>query len=163
MDIKQLEEQRKSLLRRINIDLQRLNDPLLSEEVIRETNDRVNALLRKRRFCDASIRRLGGPSYPQPVNGTSLKGRLYFGRAKELPDVQVLLKEAALQKQEKDRGNNLAKFYAVKLPKLYPVGRKMTYTPGDKGLTKLNFNDSPDVQAFIIKKKKELLLRKLKA
>lgn len=169
MDLQQLEARRKGLLRRINAALIRLNDPHLSDEQLRDTNDTVNSLLRQRRRCDASIRKLGGPHYPQSTsNGTSIKGHLYFGRAKELPDVQILLQEAERERKEFNSKNSdenrLNNFRNAKLPDSYPINIDYeSIKSNNEGLTRLNFTNTPDVQAFIIKKKKELLLKRLKS
>ncbi len=80
----------------------------------RETNDRVNALYVKdgSRRVDTEAWGLLSTARQRDIS----QGPHLFWEEQRTTDVQVLLKEAVLQKQEKERGNNAVKFYVVKLP-----------------------------------------------
>ncbi|QPG75975.1 hypothetical protein FOA43_003361 [Brettanomyces nanus] len=98
---------RKMCMKDINRDLIRINDALTEEYQIRELNDKLNKLMRELRSWEYRIKELGGPDYFQKGgeqfygNAAKINGYRYYGRAKELPDVQKLL-NANLEQQKRD-------------------------------------------------------------
>ncbi|KAF6007685.1 hypothetical protein HII13_004356 [Brettanomyces bruxellensis] len=94
---------RKMCIQDIDKSLMKINNPLINEYEIRDLNSKLNKLFREKRAWEHRIKDLGGPDYLQFItnsNETIIKGCRYFGRAKELPDVQELLKLSREEKAE---------------------------------------------------------------
>lgn len=81
--------------------------PIATEEqrqAVRELNDEINRLMRAKFQWEAQIRRLGGSA------ATARDDYLYFGAARQLPEVVALLSQAppslAEQQQDDDEGGD---------------------------------------------------------
>ena len=90
----------------------RIFDPSLNELQVRELNDDLNDLIQEKKRWDWHIKtNLNGPDDRRNANnklfvgGKIVLGKRYFGRAKELPEIQTQLKNAETLK--KSRVNNL--------------------------------------------------------
>ena len=110
--VKDAELFRKMCLQDINKNLMKINNPIIGEYEIRDLNSKLNKLFREKRSWEHRIKDLGGPDYLQVAtiantdenNGaTIIKGYRYFGRAKELPDVQKLLKSSKEESAERTK------------------------------------------------------------
>ncbi|VEU20870.1 DEKNAAC101712 [Brettanomyces naardenensis] len=103
------ERYRKMCMDEINKDLMRINDILVNEYQIRDLNDELNKLVREKRAWEYRIRELGGPDYiqivghPQRDSSVIVNGYRYFGRAKELPDIQKLLVMTKEEDQKREQ------------------------------------------------------------
>ncbi|KAG0686330.1 NineTeen Complex (NTC) component [Pichia californica] len=106
---------RAQILREITNNLARVHDLMLTEYQIRDINDSINKLLKERRSWEYRIKQLGGADFTNINNNNiskdslTIKGYKYFGRARELPDVVKLLKEANLERESKKEAHNSAK------------------------------------------------------
>ncbi|RCK65434.1 Pre-mRNA-splicing factor ISY1 [Candida viswanathii] len=110
----QAEKWRSTILSEISVNLTRINDENLTDFEIREINDKLNALFKEKKTWEYHIRNnLKGNDYIKYgrdlINTGVLvdsedgnKGYRYFGRAKELPDVKVLI-EQKRKKRRKDQ------------------------------------------------------------
>lgn len=102
----QAEKWRSTVLSEISVKLTRISDQTTSEFQLRELNDGLNKLFREKRAWEYHIKSLGGNdyiTYNKDFNnagvsgeytddsGNKVKGYRYFGRAKDLPDVKLLL------------------------------------------------------------------------
>lgn len=99
---------RKELLKDVSRKLSRIHDPTLPPPTIRSLNDDLNRQIRRIHEWNARLVELGHQEtdktirwgdevLPEPGN---VHGYLYFGRAKELPGVEELLKP---KREEKTR------------------------------------------------------------
>lgn len=107
------ERWRGTVLKDISRKVSKIQDPALSDYMVRDINDELNKLFREKHQWEMRIRDLGGPNYMRGkgrvtddqgrvVEGAH-KGYQYYGRAKELPGVKELF-EAATRKPEKEDG-----------------------------------------------------------
>ncbi|GAB7360111.1 hypothetical protein MBLNU230_g7874t1 [Neophaeotheca triangularis] len=107
------ERWRGTVLKDISRKVSKIQDPALSDYMIRDINDELNKLFREKFQWELRIKDLGGPNYMRGtgrvtdgqgrvIEGAG-KGYQYYGRAKELPGVKELF-EAATRKPEKDDG-----------------------------------------------------------
>lgn len=84
--------------RDIRLRVTEIHNSSLSASRVRELNDSINRLIRERRHWDRRVVQLGGRSIPQPRttddDGVQHGGYLYFGAARELPEVRDVLKRA---------------------------------------------------------------------
>lgn len=97
------EKWRGQVLKEISRKVSRIQEPALSDYMIRDLNDEINKLMREKYVWELRIRDLGGPNYMRggrvldedgkevPGGG---KGYRYFGRARELPGVKELFEQA---------------------------------------------------------------------
>lgn len=127
------QEVRQRLLSDFSSVLRALHDPQTASDALRDFNDRANRLLKARRAWEYRIRELGGPNYLQKSalsdsEAVSVNGYRYFGRSKDLPDVQRLLEQQQQQKKhqtvsvkskEQDQTLKIDKFNSVKFDKFY--------------------------------------------
>lgn len=115
----QAEKWRTVVLSEISIRLTRIQDPTISDFLVRELNEELNKLFREKRAWEYHVKSLGGNDYllQGNLNATGIlvpndplgvKGYRYFGRAKELPDVKRLLEADANAKSGK-RNEKLVK------------------------------------------------------
>jgi pre-mRNA-splicing factor ISY1 len=188
-EIAEATTRRAAILRKLAVELARIHDPTLSEPQLRDTNDTINTLLGKRRGVERAIKKMGGPDYSTSAlpnssskDSVTIKGYKYFGRAKELPDVVNLLKEAEKEQQKAKSAKNIKeRLKAFKNPnnwKKYPISLNVSEAPhmdmnGETALTSIDFTKAKDVQKlledsqrmhdFLIKRKKTLLLQRIKA
>ncbi|KAH8816900.1 Isy1-like splicing factor [Xylogone sp. PMI_703] len=106
------EKWRGQVLKEISRKVSKIQDPSLSDFMIRDLNDEINKAMREKHMWEVQIRNLGGPNYMRgggkvydeegreiPGGG---KGYRYFGRARELPGVKELF-EAATVKSKEDK------------------------------------------------------------
>ncbi|SCU97134.1 LADA_0H04676g1_1 [Lachancea dasiensis] len=97
-DSQEAQQWRRQVLQDMNSRITRMHDPSLNEIQLREINDEINDLLHEKNQWERHIyHNLKGPNFSRDskagVTGTLLKGRRYFGRALELPEVRELLKQ----------------------------------------------------------------------
>ncbi|KUJ09333.1 Isy1-like splicing factor [Mollisia scopiformis] len=106
------EKWRGQVLKEISRKVSKIQDPSLSDFMIRDLNDEINKLMREKHMWEIQIRNLGGPNYMRgggkvydeegrEIPGSG-KGYRYFGRARELPGVKEMF-EAATQKPREDK------------------------------------------------------------
>ncbi|RDW62321.1 Isy1-like splicing factor [Coleophoma cylindrospora] len=106
------EKWRGQVLKEISRKVSKIQDPSLSDFMIRDLNDEINKAMREKHMWEVQIRNLGGPNYMRgggkvydeegreiPGGG---KGYRYFGRAKDLPGVKEMF-EAAAPKAREDK------------------------------------------------------------
>ncbi|KAL3422377.1 Pre-mRNA-splicing factor ISY1 [Phlyctema vagabunda] len=104
------EKWRGQVLKEISRKVSKIQDPSLSDFMIRDLNDEINKAMREKHMWEVQIRNLGGPNYMRgggkvydeegreiPGGG---KGYRYFGRAKDLPGVKELFESAAPKARE---------------------------------------------------------------
>ena len=110
------ERWRGQVLKEISRKVSKIQDPALSDYMIRDLNDELNKLFKEKWQWEVRIRELGGPNYMRGgygggvrdeegrvVEGTGGgKGYRYFGRARELPGVKELFEAAAKRPQEEE-------------------------------------------------------------
>jgi len=94
------EKWRGQVLKEISRKVSKIQDPSLSDYMIRDLNDEINKAMREKHMWEVQIRNLGGPNYMRgggmmydeegrEIPGSG-KGYRYFGRARELPGVKEL-------------------------------------------------------------------------
>ncbi|OBA22095.1 hypothetical protein METBIDRAFT_39875, partial [Metschnikowia bicuspidata var. bicuspidata NRRL YB-4993] len=68
-----------------------VNDPSLGADELRAANDALNRIYAEKRAWEHHILSLGGNDYIRYEKkiGTRVRGKTYFGRAKELPEARV--------------------------------------------------------------------------
>lgn len=97
----QADKWRTLILGEISSKLTKINDTALNDYQIRDLNDDLNKLFKEKRAWEYHIRDLNGPDYlrlqSQLSLGMQVNGYRYYGRAKELPDVTVILDERRRQ------------------------------------------------------------------
>jgi len=112
MAIPACEKWRGQVLKEISRKVSKIQDPSLSDFMIRDLNDEINKAMREKHMWEVQIRNLGGPNYMRgggkvydeegrEIPGSG-KGYRYFGRARELPGVKEMF-EAATQKPREDK------------------------------------------------------------
>ncbi|SCV02026.1 LANO_0F14730g1_1 [Lachancea nothofagi CBS 11611] len=94
-DSSEAQQWRRQVIHDINSRLTRMHDPSLNELQLRELNDELNDLFAEKGRWERHIHRtLKGPSFSRDnalkFTGTNIKGRRYFGRALDLPEVREL-------------------------------------------------------------------------
>ncbi|KAH7390297.1 Isy1-like splicing factor [Cadophora sp. MPI-SDFR-AT-0126] len=106
------EKWRGQVLKEISRKVSKIQDPSLSDFMIRDLNDEINKLMREKHMWEVQIRNLGGPNYMRgggavyddegvEIKGAG-KGYRYFGRAKDLPGVKELFESAKPAKPSKN-------------------------------------------------------------
>ena len=122
MAIPACEKWRGQVLKEISRKVSKIQDPSLSDFMIRDLNDEINKAMREKHMWEVQIRNLGGPNYMRgggkvydeegrEVPGSG-KGYRYFGRAKELPGVKEMFEAATVKPREEkplDQRNDLRK------------------------------------------------------
>lgn len=123
----QAEKWRSTIMTEISVKLTRISDSSTSDFVLRELNDSLNKLFKEKRAWEYHIKSLGGVDYISydkdfknagvagehtDESGKKIQGYRYFGRAKNLPDVKILL-------ESKAKSNNITETKNPKLPPLY--------------------------------------------
>lgn len=97
----QADKWRSVILGEISSKLTKINDTALNDYQVRDLNDDLNKLFKEKRSWEYHIRDLGGPDYlgtqSQLSLGMQVNGHRYYGRAKELPDVTLVLDERKRQ------------------------------------------------------------------
>ncbi|KAI8383138.1 Pre-mRNA-splicing factor ISY1 [Nakaseomyces glabratus] len=78
----------KQTLREVGECTNRLYDPLLSEEQVRECNARVNQLIQESQRWSRHLRRFKQRQRPPVYGGVVVNGVRYIGRARELPEAR---------------------------------------------------------------------------
>ncbi|TVY14456.1 Pre-mRNA-splicing factor ISY1 [Lachnellula arida] len=112
MAIPTCEKWRGQVLKEISRKVSKIQDPSLSDFMIRDLNDEINKAMREKHMWEVQIRNLGGPNYMRgggkvydeegrEIPGSG-KGYRYFGRARELPGVKEMF-EAATPKAREDK------------------------------------------------------------
>lgn len=78
---------RAKLINEIKLNLNKINDPLINESIIRDLNDTINKLFKKKNLLEIYLHKsLNGTNYL--INSKNGKYQYkYYGRSKELPDV----------------------------------------------------------------------------
>src|SRR6187402_1808759 len=110
MAIPACEKWRGQVLKEISRKVSKIQDPSLSDFMIRDLNDEINKAMREKHMWEVQIRNLGGPNYMRgggkvydeegrEVPGSG-KGYRYFGRAKELPGVKEMFEAATVKPRE---------------------------------------------------------------
>ncbi|PVH73376.1 Isy1-like splicing family protein [Cadophora sp. DSE1049] len=105
------EKWRGQVLKEISRKVSKIQDPSLSDFMIRDLNDEINKLMREKHMWEVQVRNLGGPNYMRgggavyddegvEIKGAG-KGYRYFGRAKDLPGVKELFESAKPSKPSK--------------------------------------------------------------
>ena len=104
------EKWRGQVLKEISRKVSKIQDPALSDFMIRDLNDEINKLMREKHMWEVQIRNLGGPNYMRSgkvydnegkeIEGGG-RGYKYFGRARELPGVKELFEAQNVPKDEK--------------------------------------------------------------
>ncbi|CEP64068.1 Isy1p LALA0_S10e01552g [Lachancea lanzarotensis] len=92
---KEAQQWRRQVVQDINSRVTRMHDPSLNEFQLRELNDELNDLFSEKNRWDRHIHKtLKGPDFSHDkafkFTGKVYKGRRYFGRALELPEVKEL-------------------------------------------------------------------------
>ncbi|PNF28318.1 Pre-mRNA-splicing factor ISY1-like protein [Cryptotermes secundus] len=111
-DLPKAEKWRMQIIREIAKKVAQIQNAGLGEFRIRDLNDEINNLLRKKGHWETQIRELGGPDYAKvglhmldhvgkEVPGN--RGYKYFGAAKDLPGVRELLEQEPPQHPRKTR------------------------------------------------------------
>jgi pre-mRNA-splicing factor ISY1 len=72
------EKWRGQVLKEISRKVSKIQDPSLSDFMIRDLNDEINKLMREKHMWEVQIRNLGGPNY---MRG----GKVYDEEGKEIP------------------------------------------------------------------------------
>lgn len=109
------ERWRGQVLKEISRKVTKIQDPALSDYMVRDLNDELNRLFREKWQWEVRIRELGGPNYMRGGAGAGAvrdeegrvvegggKGYRYFGRARELPGVKELFEAAAKRPGEEE-------------------------------------------------------------
>ncbi|KAG7930223.1 uncharacterized protein OGAPODRAFT_74452 [Ogataea polymorpha] len=94
-DVHEAETFRTMCLQEISAKIEKINDPLLQDSQIRALNDELNKLMRERRAWEHRVKELGGPDHLRTSavadGSVTVNNYRYFGRAKQLPEVERLL------------------------------------------------------------------------
>lgn len=72
------EKWRGQVLKEVSRKVSKIQDPSLSDFMIRDLNDEINRLMREKHMWEVQIRNLGGPNY---MRG----GKVYDDEGKEIP------------------------------------------------------------------------------
>ncbi|KAF7902181.1 uncharacterized protein EAF01_007479 [Botrytis porri] len=104
------EKWRGQVLKEISRKVSKIQDPSLSDFMIRDLNDEINKAMREKYMWEVQIKNLGGPNYMRgggkvyddegreiPGGGKEYR---YFGRAKELPGVKEMFEAATIKTRE---------------------------------------------------------------
>ncbi|KAI9732927.1 MAG: NineTeen Complex (NTC) component [Claussenomyces sp. TS43310] len=105
------EKWRGQVLKEISRKVSKIQDPSLSDFMIRDLNDEINKAMREKHMWEVQIRNLGGPNYMRgggrvydeegrEIPGAG-KGYRYFGRARELPGVKELFESTSKPREDK--------------------------------------------------------------
>ncbi|RFU32397.1 hypothetical protein B7463_g3904, partial [Scytalidium lignicola] len=104
------EKWRGQVLKEISRKVSKIQDPSLSDFMVRDLNDEINKAMREKHMWEVQIRNLGGPNYMRgggkvyDEDGREIpgagKGYRYFGRARELPGVKELFESSTIKPKE---------------------------------------------------------------
>ncbi|KAG7820414.1 hypothetical protein KL928_001851 [Ogataea angusta] len=123
-DVHEAEAFRTMCLQEISAKIEKINDPLLQNSQIRDLNDELNKLMRERRAWDHRVKELGGPDHLRTsavADGSVMVNNYrYFGRAKQLPEVERLLKSRE-QENASASGNAKERFLRLNQTDLGPA------------------------------------------
>ncbi|KAG7784979.1 hypothetical protein KL910_004813 [Ogataea haglerorum] len=124
-DVKDAEAFRTMCLQEISAKIEKINDPLLQDSQIRDLNDELNKLMRERRAWDHRVKELGGPDYLSTsgvADGSVMVNNYrYFGRAKQLPEVERLLKTREQDSKSASFRNAIERFLRLNQTDLGPA------------------------------------------
>jgi len=85
--IDQVLEIRREMVREINEKVEKIQNPGLGVQRLRELNDEINIIFRRKHHWEMRLKELGGPSFPNDSGGRYQ----YFGAARQLEEVKELL------------------------------------------------------------------------
>lgn len=165
------EQNRRDILKEIHRKIGRIQDKELELSVVRTLNDEINESIEKIRVWDERIRELGGLSkrsqrrieeFEAAAAGSDeqtellqFEGRYYFGRARELPEVQDFMKHRQeidkesleLTKMRKQRSEMYAKVDHIYYGLLNEEQEKLIKAEEDEifaepPVTETNFNEA---------------------
>ena len=115
--IPEADKWRRDVVREITKKVAAIGNAALGEHRIREINDEINKLMKKKYFWEMRILELGGPDHRKikqhyDIEGKELPGALgyrYYGAAKDLPGVRELFREKdeelAMRRQRRTKGD----------------------------------------------------------
>ncbi|AQZ10588.1 ISY1 (YJR050W) [Zygosaccharomyces parabailii] len=180
--IKEALEWRKQVVKELADKITNIYDPSLNDVQIEELNDRLNELYKEKDRWDWHITRVLHGTRPRRdniVSGKIIKGKRYFGRAVELPQVKLLLKQELESRKkhkslvdikliEKERNTN---YDETSRPSQELMEFETTWTP----LLRKHYNkvsgrisldsDSPpdikDMERWLVERRKQKLLKEL--
>ena len=180
-DLKTAELGRRHLFKQINLKLNKLSDPTLDAFQLKRLNDDMNVLIQVKREWDLRIRQLKGfkgkvdPMWEDlDAQGALVDGYYYFGRAKE--ELLREKKKAESKVEERDLRKELlsrvdATYFAPEEvdEDLKPLDFNLLDPNRPALKTQTQENESEDylpsekeIQAWILEKKRQQLLAKLK-
>ena len=197
------EQNRRDILKEIHRKIGRIQDKELELAVVRTLNDEINESIERIRIWDERIRELGGLSkrsqrrieeFEAAAIGSDDKemellqfeGKYFFGRARELPEVQDFLKHRQeidkesleLTKMRKQRSEMYAKvdhiYYGLlneEQEKILKAEEDEVFVEQDAGSNLssidllalregLNIPTQENVQEYLVERRKSELLRK---
>ena len=182
--VKEATIQRSQLVSSLTSLITQIQNANLGEFRIRQINDEINRLLRQKYAFEVRIKQLGGPDFTglQLEDGMELPGRsgyLYFGSAKNLPDVREVLGSESLPSRvnvEIDSKQISADYYgfrdevlcetlledeAVAEIELRTEGMKR-FAENRSSFARVKYDavDDAEIQKMILEKKRQLLLQK---
>jgi pre-mRNA-splicing factor ISY1 len=111
------EKWRSQVVKEISRKVARIQEPTLSDHMIRDLNDEINQAMREKHTWEVQIRNLGGPNYSRAAHeyddhGREIpgagKGYRYFGRARELPGVKEMIEAATVRPRDKSDARSAA-------------------------------------------------------
>lgn len=104
-NVAQAERWRGIVMGEISLKLTQIQDPTATDETLRELNTALIQLFKEKRSWEYQIKDLGGIdhlSQRDGIKGQMANGIWYYGRARELPEVQQII-EAQKEQQELQR------------------------------------------------------------
>lgn len=175
----QSEKWRQSILTEISVKLTKINDPTIPEYEIRQLNDSLNKLHREKRAWEYHIRELGGNdyiSYSQSAQGINVKGTRYYGRARELLEVQQMTKSSEKKTEISkkslplsyygvyDRDDWVKPIVADRVLVMEEINGALgeRVLPAEIGETKEELPTNEDVERWMVERRKKELLAKLR-
>ena len=119
-NLPQAEKWRSVVIGEISTNLTRIQDPNINHVQIRDINEHLNKLFREKRAWEHHIKLLGGADYTLLSGGDAgikVKGYRYYGRSRELPDVQEMLKQTEEAEKKKNSQHSEKQEFEVRLQK----------------------------------------------
>ncbi|CDH13995.1 related to Pre-mRNA-splicing factor ISY1 [Zygosaccharomyces bailii ISA1307] len=180
--IKEALEWRKQVVKELADKITNIYDPSLNDVQVEELNDRLNELYKEKDRWDWHITRVLGGTRPRRdgiISGKIIKGKRYFGRSVELPQVKLLLQQELESRKkhktlvdikliEKKRNAN---YDATSQPSQELKEFEATWTPllrkhYDKvnGQISLDSDLPPDIkdmERWLVERRKQKLLKEL--
>ncbi|KAM9902880.1 hypothetical protein OXX69_008129 [Metschnikowia pulcherrima] len=168
---------RKTVLSEFSAKMSAINDPSLGDDEIRELNETLTKLHNEKRAWEYHIQSLGGNDYIRYEQklGTRVGGKLYFGRAKQLPEARMAEKIKLGPEKPHDSGPSLD-YYGVYEPQwkgtidasrekvLEEVNNALgtqTFSGADLGKSAKENHTQRDVERWLVERKKRELMAKL--